>query len=56
LGLKDGAVIAFAFIEESGGRDGLEFKVEWSSYEAEYGDDDDMAETAVEPDAGKDDD
>ena len=37
LGLKDGALIAFAFIEGEGKNVGLEFKVEWSSYEAEYG-------------------
>jgi hypothetical protein len=41
LGLKDGAVIAFAFIEEEeDGKAKLEFVVEWSSYEAEYGGDD----------------
>lgn len=37
LGLKDGAVIAFAIIEGKGKSTHSEFKVEWSSYEAEYG-------------------
>jgi hypothetical protein len=37
LGLKDGAAIAFAFTD--GEEDNVEFKVEWSSYEEQYPED-----------------
>ena len=43
LGLKDGSVVAFAFV--NGERDdetGAEFVVEWSSYEDQYPEDEAM--------------
>jgi hypothetical protein len=40
LGLKDGSVIAFAFVEgaRDEGAEGVEFNVEWSNYEDQYAD------------------
>lgn len=40
LGLKDNAIVAFAFIEGEGDEQKLEFVVHFSSYEDEYGDGD----------------
>jgi hypothetical protein len=39
LGLKDGSVVAFAFIDGDEGGESMEFNVEWSSYEEQYPDD-----------------
>ena len=45
LGLKDGSMIAFAFIEGEGGEETVEFHVEFSSYEDQYPED--MADDAA---------
>jgi len=39
LGLKDGSMIAFAFIEGKQGEETVEFNVEFSSYEDQYPED-----------------
>ena len=38
VGLKDGSVLAFSFMEDTGGF--ADFDVEWSSYEEQYPDED----------------
>ena len=37
LGLKDGSILAFSFIPEGDDDEAVEFEVEWSSYEEQYG-------------------
>lgn len=39
LGLKDGCMIAFAFVEGEQGDETVEFHVEFSSYEEQYPED-----------------
>lgn len=37
LSLKDGGVVAFAFMEGEGEKEGYKFVVEWSNYDEQYG-------------------
>jgi hypothetical protein len=50
LALKDGAVIAFAFIEGEGKKAGYEFMVEWSNYDEQYGEEEGLPADGAQED------